>query len=91
MTARDKTRPFTTKWDELMRDEIKPYHAQELALGADRFNRVLRTALVETTKTGQRDIRHVLFNGDERRLWTTTRDSHWHRYLCKPIDPSTIH
>ena len=91
MTARDKTRPFTAKSDEYMGDELEPYHAQELAEAAERFARVLRTAPVETTKTGQRDIRHVLFSGDERLLWTTTFESHWHRYLCKPFDPSTIH
>ena len=65
MTARDKTRPFTTKSDKGMRDEVKPDHGQELAAASERFARVLRTAPVETTQTGQRDIRHVLFSGDE--------------------------
>ena len=91
MTARDKTRPFTTKSDKAMRDEAKPDHAQELAAASERFARLLRTAPVETTKTDQRDIRHALLSGDERLLWTTTLESQWHRYLCKPIDPSTVH
>ena len=68
-----------------------PDHAQELAAASERFARLLRTAPVETTKTSQRDIRHALLSGDERLLWTTTLESQWHRYLCKPIDPSTIH
>ena len=57
MTARDKTRPFTTKSDKAMRDEAKPDHAQELAAASERFARLLRTAPAETTKTRERDIR----------------------------------
>ena len=91
MTARDKTRPFTTKSDKAMRDEAKPDHAQELAAASERFATLLRTAPAETTKTRERDIRDALFSGHERPLWTTTLESQWHRYLCKPIDPSTIH
>ena len=90
MTARDKTRLLTTKSDKGMRDEVNPDHAQQLAAASERFARLLRTAPVETTQTTQRDIRHVL-HSDKRLLWTTTLESQWHRYLCKPIDPSTIH
>ena len=91
MTARDKTRPFITQSDKAMRDEVNPDHAQQLAAASERFATLLRTVPVETTKTRERDIRDVLFSGDERPLWTTTLESQWHRYLCKPIDPSTIH
>jgi len=91
MTARDKTTPFTAKSDKGMCDEVKPDYAQELTSASERFARVLRTASVETTKTGQRNIRHVPFSDDERLLWTTTLESQWHRYLRKPIHPSTIH
>jgi hypothetical protein len=91
MTARDKTRPFITKSDKAVRDEVKPDQAQALAAASERFARFLRTAPVETTKIGQRDIRHVPYAGDERPIWTTTLESQWHRYLCKPIGASTIH
>ena len=91
MTARDKATRFTTKSDKGMCDEVKPDYGQELTSASERFARVLRTAPVETMKTAQSDIRHVLFSADERRLWTTTLESQWHRYLCKPIDPSIIH
>jgi hypothetical protein len=91
MTARDKTTQFITKSDREMCDEVKRDHAQELTAASERFARVLRTAPVETTKTGQQDIRHVLFSDDKRLLWTTTLESQWHRYLCKPIHSSAIH
>jgi hypothetical protein len=86
MTARDKTTPFITKSEKEMQD-----HAQELTAASERFARVLRTAPVETTKTSQPDIRHVLFSDHERLLWTTTLESQWQRYLCKSIHPSAIH
>jgi hypothetical protein len=91
MTARDKTTPLITKSDKEMGDEVKRDHAQELTAASERFATALRTAPVETTKTGQQDIRHVLFSDDERLLWTTTLESQWHRYLCKTIHSSTIH
>jgi hypothetical protein len=91
MTARDKTTPFITKSEKEMCDEVKRDHAPEPSAAAERFARVLRTATVETTQTKQPDIRHVLFSDDERRLWTTTRESQWHRYLCKTIYSSAIH
>jgi len=91
MTARDKTTRFITKSEKEMCDEVKRDHAPELTAASERFARVLRTATVETTKTGQHDIQHVLFSDDARRLWTTTLESQWHRYLCKPSHPSAIH
>ena len=102
MTARDKTRPFTTKSAEAMRDrviseptaffEAKPGHEKELAAASERFAAVLRTAAVdETMKTRLRAPRHAPFSGGERLLWTTTFESEWHRYIAKPADPSTIH
>ena len=91
MTARDKTTPFITKSDKEMCDEVTRDPAQELTAPAERFARVLRTAPVETTNAGQADIRHVLFSDDARLLWTTTLESQWHRYLCKPNHPSAIH
>jgi len=90
MTARDKTTPFITKSDQEICDEVTQDHAQELT-AAERFARVLRTAPVATTNAGQADIRHVLFSDDARLLWTTTLESQWHRYLCKPSHPSAIH
>jgi hypothetical protein len=91
MTARDKTTRFTTNSDKGMCDEVKPDYGQELTAASERFARVLRTAPVETTQPAQRDIRHVLFSGEKRPLWTTTLESQWHRCLCKPIHPSAIH
>jgi hypothetical protein len=102
MAARDKTSPFTRQSEERVRDEVfaeptapgeaRPRDARELGTAAfERFAAVLRTAPVETTKTGVRDIRHVLFTADERPLWASTFESQWHRYICKPVAPSTIH
>ena len=91
MTARDKTTPLTAKSDKGMCDEVKPDYAQELTVAAERFARVLRTAPVETTNAAPADIRHMLFSDDARLLWTTTLESQWQRYLCKPIHPSAIH
>jgi hypothetical protein len=103
MTAKDKTSPFSTQSDKGMRDEViseptalfevKPDHAKELAAAtSERFAAVLRTAPVEeTVKTGLRDSRQARFSSGERLLWTTTFESEWHRYIDKPINPSTIH
>ncbi len=103
MTAKDKTSPFNTQSDKGMRDEViseptalfevKPGHAKEPAAAAfERFAAVLRTAPVEeTVKTGLRDSRHARFSSGERLLWKTTFESEWHRYIGKPINPSTIH
>jgi hypothetical protein len=103
MTARDKTRPFTTPSRKGMRDEViseptaivdvKSRDAKELAaLASERFAAVLRTAPVEETmKTGLRDSRRARFSGGERLLWTTTFESEWHRCIGKPINRSAIH
>jgi hypothetical protein len=91
MTVRDKTTQLIAKSDREMCDEVKRDHAPELTAASERFARVLRTAPVETTNAGQADIRHVLFSDHERPLWTTTLESQWHRYLCKPIHSSAIH
>jgi hypothetical protein len=91
MTARDKTTPLTAKSNKETCDEVKPDCAPELAAAAERFARVLRTAPVETARAGQADIRHVLFSDDARLFWTTTLQSQWQRYLCKPRHRSAIH
>ena len=91
MTARDKTRPFTTKSDKAMRDEV---NAGSRA-GAGGGLRAVRHAASHGARRDHEDLRarhpDALFSGHERPLWTTTLESQWHRYLCKPIDPSTIH
>ena len=74
-----------------MCDEVTRDHAQELTAASERFARALRTAPVEPTKTGEFDIRHVLFSDDARPLWTTTLESQWHRYLCKSFHSSVLH
>jgi hypothetical protein len=102
MTARDKTSPFATKSQERVRDEVigepaapveaSPRGARELGTATfERFAAVVRTAPVETTKTGVRDIRHVLCAGHKHPLWASTYESRWHRYICRPGDTSTIH
>jgi hypothetical protein len=91
MTARDKTTPLTAKSDNGMCDDVKPDHVKELTAASERYATVLRTAPVETTKTVEADIRHVLFGNDERPFWTTTLESQWHRYLCKSFHSSVIH
>ena len=91
MKARDKARPFTTQSYRETRDvESKPDHEKELAAASERFATVLRTAQVETTKTGPRDIRHAPLSGDQRPLWTTF-ESEWHRYIATPGKALTIH
>jgi hypothetical protein len=59
---------------------------------SEQFAAVLREATVETAvetqRNAQRDIRHLLFAGEQRPLWTRTFGSQSHRYLCKPVDPS---
>ena len=56
MTARDKTRQFTTKSDKAMRDR-RPTRIdgrQRAGGGLRALRGVLRTAPVETTKTARR-------------------------------------
>lgn len=92
MKARDKARRFSTQsYREMCGVESEPDQEKELAAASERFATVLRTAPVETTKTGLRDIRHAPFSGDERPLWATTFESEWHRYIAKPSKASTIH
>jgi hypothetical protein len=92
MKARDKARRFSTPSYRETRDvESNPDYEKELATAYERFATVLRTAPVETTKTGLRDIRRAPFSGDERPLWTTTFESEWHRYFAEPSEASTIH
>ena len=96
MSAKGRTRQFTTEPGEEMRDrvisepdaffEIKPGHEKELAAVSQQFAAVLRTLPVEeTSRTGLRDFGHVLFSGDKRPLWTMTFESDWHRYIGKRI------
>ena len=97
MTARDKTKAFTSKSDGRMRDEaiseptafleVKPSHAQELAATSERFATTLRTASVET---GPRESRSARFIGGEHLLWTAPFESEWHRHIVR-TNPSTIH
>ena len=102
MAARDKASPFTTKSEQIVRDEtiaeptapVEASARESRALGAaafERFAAVVRTAPVEATKTGVPDIRRVLCAGDKRPLWASTYESRWRRYICRPVDPSTIH
>jgi hypothetical protein len=57
-------------------------YENNLAAASQRFAAVLLAAPVaDTVKTGLRDRRRLLFGGDRRRLWTTTFESDWHRYI----------
>ena len=57
-------------------------YENNLAAASQRFAAVLRAAPVaDTMKTGLPDRRRLLFGGDGRRLWTTTFESDWHRYI----------
>ena len=92
MTARDKARPLITQSYEEVRDvEVKPGQENELAAASERFATTLRTASVETMKTGQRESRSARFIGGEHLLWTAAFESDWHRYIRKSINPSTTH
>ena len=62
--------------------EILPGHEDELRAAVQRFADFLRNAPVEETmKTGLRDMRHVIFDGGKRLLWTTTFESDWDPYI----------
>ena len=61
---------------------VKPGHEEELKAALARFVEVLRTSdPAETMRTGLRDSRHVLFDGDRRLLWATTFETDWDPYL----------
>ena len=90
MTARHKARPLITQSYREMRDvEVK--QENELAAASERFATTLRTASVETLRTGPRESRSARFIGGEHLLWTAAFESDWHRYIRKSIKPSTIH
>lgn len=92
MTARHKARPLITQSYREMRDvEVKPGQENELAAASERFATTLRTASVETMKTGPRESRSARFIGGEHLLWTAAFESDWHRYIRKSINPSTTH
>ena len=75
-----------------MRDvEVKPSQENEPAAASERFATTLRTASVQTMKTGPRESRSAPFIGGEHLLWTATFESDWHRYIRKSINPSTTH
>ena len=92
MTAREKARPLMAQPHREMRDvEVKQGQENELAAASERFATTLRTASVETMKTGPRESRSARLIGGEHLLWTAAFESDWHRYIRKSINPSTTH
>ena len=91
MKARDKTSQFDAKSDDAMSDEVlSEKQRHELAAASERFATMLRTASVETPKTGPRALSTAQFIRGELLLWTAPSESDWRRYAGR-IVPSTIH
>jgi hypothetical protein len=62
--------------------DIKPGHEQELRAAVQRWADHLRKSPAEETiKTGLRDSRHVIFDGDKRLIWMTTFENDWDPYV----------
>ena len=66
-------------------------YENNLAAASQRFAAVLRSgACRRDHEDGLRDRRHLLFGGDGRRLWTTTFESDWHRYIGSDGDSDPL-